>query len=247
MPELIERAGGRPLVTVPGQHAPTLTPEQLATLDPDVVLVKPCGFTLERTLGELDVLRRVLPWATWRAVAEARVYVADGNAFFNRPGPRIVGSRSRSWRPACTPASSTTSRARIARASYGSGAIGLALDERTGRETYCDFEPHSGQVKCSCETKHQGASHGQCTERTTDVIGFLHDTHAGGPCTSGAAGFAKPFGSSTPTNLNDYHSAVDRCPTSRQGSRTRRLRRRASSAAGRRSHRARGRSRPPRG
>jgi len=92
MPELIERAGGIPLVTRPGDHAPTLTREALLTLTPDVVLIKPCGFPLERTLEELALLRTALPWASWRAVREGRVYVADGNAYFNRPGPRIVES-----------------------------------------------------------------------------------------------------------------------------------------------------------
>ncbi len=92
MPELIALAGGEPLVTRPGEHAPTLTKEQLATLDPDVILVKPCGFDLERTLAELAVLRETLPWTSWGGIAERRVYVADGNAYFNRPGPRIVES-----------------------------------------------------------------------------------------------------------------------------------------------------------
>jgi len=87
MPELVELAGGEPLVTRPGEHAPTLERDDLAALDPEVVLVKPCGFSLQRTLDELDVLRDALP-RNWRA----RVYVADGNAFFNRPGPRIVES-----------------------------------------------------------------------------------------------------------------------------------------------------------
>ena len=87
MPELVTIAGGEPLVTGPGDHAPTLPRERLASLDPDVVLVKPCGFNLDRTLAELDALREALPRG-WRA----RVYVADGNAYFNRPGPRIVES-----------------------------------------------------------------------------------------------------------------------------------------------------------
>ncbi|WP_394841340.1 cobalamin-binding protein [Pendulispora brunnea] len=92
MPELIAMAGANPLVTKPGDHAPTLTREALAALSPDVVLVKPCGFSLERSLEELDVLRASLPWDTWRAVREGRVFIADGNAYFNRPGPRIVES-----------------------------------------------------------------------------------------------------------------------------------------------------------
>ncbi|AUX47282.1 ABC transporter substrate-binding protein [Sorangium cellulosum] len=92
MPELIALAGGEPLVTRPGDHAPTLSLADLAALDPDVVLIKPCGFALERTLAEVDLLPRVLPWSSYRAVAQGRVFLADGNAFFNRPGPRIVES-----------------------------------------------------------------------------------------------------------------------------------------------------------
>jgi len=92
MPELIERAGGIPLVTKPGDHAPTLTRDALAMLSPDVVLIKPCGFPLARTLDEITLLPRALPWESWPAVREGRVWVADGNAYFNRPGPRIVES-----------------------------------------------------------------------------------------------------------------------------------------------------------
>ena len=92
MPELIELAGGIPLVTRPGERAPTLDFEALSGLDPDVVLVKPCGFELERTLEERELMARALPFQTWRAAREGRVFVADGNAFFNRSGPRLVES-----------------------------------------------------------------------------------------------------------------------------------------------------------
>jgi iron complex transport system substrate-binding protein len=92
MPELIELAGGSPLVTRAGERAPTLGRDELAALDPDVVLVKPCGFTLERTLAEARLLAEALPWEYWRAAREGRVVVADGNAYFNRSGPRIVDS-----------------------------------------------------------------------------------------------------------------------------------------------------------
>ncbi len=92
MPELVELAGGKALVTEPGQHAPTLTREELAALEPDMVLIKPCGFDLERTAAELALLERNLPWDSWKAVREGRVFAADGNAYFNRPGPRLVES-----------------------------------------------------------------------------------------------------------------------------------------------------------
>ena len=92
MPELIELAGGVPLVTHAGERAPTLSADELAALDPDVVLVKPCGFDRERTLAERKLVAEALPWASWRAVREGRVFVADGNAYFNRSGPRLVES-----------------------------------------------------------------------------------------------------------------------------------------------------------
>ena len=95
MPELVELAGGRALVTEPGQHAPTLELDALAALEPDLVLLKPCGFDLARTQEELGLLETKLPWTTWNPLhegREGRVFVADGNAYYNRPGPRLVES-----------------------------------------------------------------------------------------------------------------------------------------------------------
>jgi iron complex transport system substrate-binding protein len=89
MPELIALAGGAAVGADAGAPAPTVTPSDLAALDPDVVLVKPCGFTIERTLEE----RAIVEGAIGAAVrADARIFVSDGNAFFNRPGPRLVES-----------------------------------------------------------------------------------------------------------------------------------------------------------
>ena len=54
--------------------------------------MKPCGFPLARTVQEADVLSSVLAAQPWPAVARGEIWIADGNAFFNRPGPRIVDS-----------------------------------------------------------------------------------------------------------------------------------------------------------
>lgn len=92
MPELVEIAGGEALVTEPGQHAPTLDRGALAALEPDVILVKPCGFDLARTAVETDTLKDLVAAMPWSDAAKARTFVADGNAYFNRPGPRLVES-----------------------------------------------------------------------------------------------------------------------------------------------------------
>jgi len=57
-----------------------------------VILVAPCGYDLETTAREMAVLDANPKWQSLRAVREGRQFVADGNAYFNRPGPRLVES-----------------------------------------------------------------------------------------------------------------------------------------------------------
>jgi iron complex transport system substrate-binding protein len=64
----------------------------VAEADPDVIPVGPCGFDIATTGREMGVLRENPLWRELRAVRDGAVWVADGNAFFNRPGPRIVES-----------------------------------------------------------------------------------------------------------------------------------------------------------
>jgi iron complex transport system substrate-binding protein len=92
MPDLVELCSAIPLVTKPGDKSPAMTMEQLEALDPECVVIKPCGFSIDRTLKELPLLQKTLPWFDWDAIMQARVYVCDGNQYFNRPGPRIVDS-----------------------------------------------------------------------------------------------------------------------------------------------------------
>ncbi len=89
MPEIIELAGGIAVGASAGAPAPTIAPRVLRELRPEVVVVKPCGFSLQRTLGERDIIERSVVQMT---DTSARIYVTDGNAFFNRPGPRLVES-----------------------------------------------------------------------------------------------------------------------------------------------------------
>jgi iron complex transport system substrate-binding protein len=89
MPEIIELAGGDAVGVTAGAPAPTIAPEDLAGLRPDVVVIKPCGFGLERCLSEMETIERTI---CERVAASCRIYATDGNAFFNRPGPRLVES-----------------------------------------------------------------------------------------------------------------------------------------------------------
>ena len=92
MPELIATAGGIDLLGVHGGISPWITVADIAASDPDVILVGPCGYDLEKTREEMAVLDSNRGWQNLRAVREGRLYIADGNAFFNRPGPRLVES-----------------------------------------------------------------------------------------------------------------------------------------------------------
>jgi len=89
MPDLIALAGAEALGVEAGAPAKTLTPAELVALAPDVVLVKACGFSLPRVLQEGAALEYALPRELF---SRARVYATDGNAFFNRSGPRLVES-----------------------------------------------------------------------------------------------------------------------------------------------------------
>lgn len=78
VPEQIAKAGGVPLLALPGEHTRPTTWQAVHDARPDVVLLMPCGFPPGRTLRELPDQR--LP-ETW---------VVDGPSYFNRPGPRVV-------------------------------------------------------------------------------------------------------------------------------------------------------------
>ena len=92
MPELVHMAGGENLFGVAGQPSPQLDWDQIVIADPDVVLVHPCGFDMARTLEEMPLLEHRPGWRELKAVQSGRIFVADGNQYFNRPGPRVVES-----------------------------------------------------------------------------------------------------------------------------------------------------------
>lgn len=116
MPELVALAGGEAVVSAAGAPSAWVAWDALAAADPEVIVVAPCGFGIDRAAADLPVLAGQPGWGDVAAVRAGRVAVADGHQYFNRPGPRLVeslemlaeivhpeafdfGWKGRGWRP----------------------------------------------------------------------------------------------------------------------------------------------------
>jgi iron complex transport system substrate-binding protein len=88
-PELIELAGGREVIGRPGVPSRRCRWDEVFAAAPEVVLVAPCGFPLDRAARDVARLNDQPGWRALPAVRDGRVAVADGNAYFSRPGPRL--------------------------------------------------------------------------------------------------------------------------------------------------------------
>jgi iron complex transport system substrate-binding protein len=95
VPELIQSAGGRPLLTAPGQRTSELDWQTLLDVAPEVIVVAPCGFDVERTEQRINELADREGWEALPAVEQRRVYAVDGAAYFNRWTPRLIDSLER--------------------------------------------------------------------------------------------------------------------------------------------------------
>ncbi len=92
IPELVRIAGGTIMIGEPGRHSGYFCIDELVRRDPDLIAIMPCGFDIERSRKEMPPLATHPDWARLSAVRAGRVYVTDGNQYFNRPGPRLVES-----------------------------------------------------------------------------------------------------------------------------------------------------------
>ena len=92
MPELVELGGGINLFGESGKHSPWMNWDNLKESDPDIILILPCGYNIERTNSEMTPLIEKPDWFQLKAVKNRQVYITDGNQYFNRPAPRLVES-----------------------------------------------------------------------------------------------------------------------------------------------------------
>ncbi len=89
-PEITAIAGGRELLGQAGQKARYLSLREIAAAEPQAVLLTLCGFGIDRAARDLPALADNPTWKNIPAVRNNRLFICDGNHFFNRPGPRLA-------------------------------------------------------------------------------------------------------------------------------------------------------------
>jgi iron complex transport system substrate-binding protein len=90
MPEMVELAGGVDLLSRKGEDSVRISWDEVVKWAPEVLIVAPCGFHLDRVLEQAPQLFRSAGWSGLPAVRQGRVYAVDANSYFARPGPRVV-------------------------------------------------------------------------------------------------------------------------------------------------------------
>ncbi|MDA0756598.1 MAG: cobalamin-binding protein [Crenarchaeota archaeon] len=91
VPEMIECSGGINMITKTGEHSRKINIEEIEKADPDVLILMPCGFDVQRTVLEYEkYLRNDIKWNQLRAVKGKKVFAVDANSFFSKPSIRVV-------------------------------------------------------------------------------------------------------------------------------------------------------------
>jgi iron complex transport system substrate-binding protein len=89
VPEMVRLAGGRDCLGRTGERSRVVEWSEVTRAAPDILVLMPCGFDLERGIRELELLEKLAGWQQLPAVKARRVFAVDGNAYFSRPGPRL--------------------------------------------------------------------------------------------------------------------------------------------------------------
>ena len=92
VPELVGLAGGRNVMSVSGTDSKFCSWDEIKKTNPDIIIMMPCGFGIKRTLEDIHFIQNIKGWEELKAVRGNKVFVVDGNQYFNRPGPRLVDS-----------------------------------------------------------------------------------------------------------------------------------------------------------
>jgi len=83
VPEMVGIAGGDEVLGKAAAKSERITPDRVLEASPEIIVLMPCGFSLERTIQEYKRTTFLPGWT-------GEVYAVDGSSYFNRPGPRLV-------------------------------------------------------------------------------------------------------------------------------------------------------------
>jgi len=90
VPEMVTLAGGEDALSRQGSDSVRIPWDDVVRWAPEVLIITPCGFNLEKSVEQASQLIRYPGWSDLPAVRQGRVYAVDANSFFARPGPRVV-------------------------------------------------------------------------------------------------------------------------------------------------------------
>ena len=90
VPQMVEIAGGINGISKTGDRSRKIEFSQISQIDPDILILLPCGFTLDRVLSEYVSLKRNEDWNSLRAVQNDMVFAVDAMSYFSRPSPRLI-------------------------------------------------------------------------------------------------------------------------------------------------------------
>ena len=91
VPEMIEISGGENMITKKGEHSRKMEIEEIEKENPDILILMPCGFDVQRTFSEYEkYLKNDQRWNKLKAVKEKKVFAVNANSFFSKPSIRVV-------------------------------------------------------------------------------------------------------------------------------------------------------------
>jgi iron complex transport system substrate-binding protein len=90
VPEQIRRAGGWDLLGSDGDRSVQTTWDAIEDVDPEMLLLMPCGYHLAETVASWETLERPPGYEEIAAVRSQHIFALDGSAYFSRPGPRVI-------------------------------------------------------------------------------------------------------------------------------------------------------------
>ncbi|HJT09405.1 MAG TPA: cobalamin-binding protein [Candidatus Nitrosotalea sp.] len=90
VPQMVEIAGGINGISSTGDQSRRMELDEAVKLDPDIIILMPCGFDVKRTLQEYEKVADKEKWRSMRAVKQGEVYAVNANEYFSKPGPRTI-------------------------------------------------------------------------------------------------------------------------------------------------------------